>query len=174
MLDKISKCSKSNIFITGRKRSGKTSLIVNYIKKYKINNLSGFMVARKLQKDQPVSFHLVSPAEYLNLEKTLSLKGDNCFASRESPATYRWQVYPDIFNRLGVNLLKTGNKNSLVIMDELGRFERSSWEFQTQVFRTLLSERQVLGVLKAESNPFLDKIRIRTDVEIFKSGSVFN
>ncbi|MGM0414839.1 MAG: nucleoside-triphosphatase [Bacillota bacterium] len=174
MLDKISKSSKSNIFITGRKRSGKTSLIVNYIKKYKINNLSGFMVARKLQENQPVSFYLVSPAEYLDPEKALSLKRDNCFASREGPATYRWQIYPDVFNKLGVKLLKTGNKDSLVIMDELGRFESNSWEFQTQVFKTLLSERQVLGVLKAESNPFLDKIRIRTDVEIFKLGSEFN
>ncbi|MFN2364419.1 MAG: nucleoside-triphosphatase [Halarsenatibacteraceae bacterium] len=168
MLDQIRSSSKSNNFITGQKRSGKTTVIVNYLKKYKLDNLAGFMVARKLKANQPVAFHLVSPAEYLNSEKSLALNSDNCFAFRKTPATYRWQVKPEVFNNLGVKLLKTGDKNSLVIMDELGRFESNSWEFQTQVFKTLLSDRQVLGVLKNESNSFLDKIRVRSDLKIFQ------
>lgn len=167
MLDRIKGSSKSNIFITGQKRSGKTTIILNYLKKYKLENLAGFMVARKLKDNKPVSFHLISPADYINSERVPALNPDNCFALRARPADYRWQVKSEVFNNLGVRLLKAGDKNSLVIMDELGRFERNSWEFQTQVFKTLLSERQVLGVLKAESNPFLDKIRGRTDTDIF-------
>lgn len=166
LLDKISNSSKSNIFITGRKKSGKTTAIVNYIKNNKIRNLAGFMVARKLKNNKPVSFYLVSPEEYINSANNLSLKADYCFASRENPTTYNWQVKPEVFNKIGVELLKAGDRNSLVIIDELGRFEINSWEFQTQVFKTLLSERKVLGVLKAESNLFLDKIRMRTDLEI--------
>lgn len=167
MLDKINESSKSNIFITGQKRSGKTTTIVNYIKKYKIKNLAGFMVVRRLIENKPASFHLVSPDEYINSKNTSSLKQDNCFASRGKSTGYNWEIHPEVFNDLGVQLLKSGDKSSLVIMDELGRFESNSWEFQTQVFKTLLSEKQVLGVLKAESNSFLDKIRLRTDVEIF-------
>jgi nucleoside-triphosphatase len=53
-------------------------------------------------------------------------------------------------------------------MDELGRFELEADKFQKEVFSLLASEKNVIGVIKAEENPFLDKIRQRNDIEIYQ------
>jgi nucleoside-triphosphatase len=51
-------------------------------------------------------------------------------------------------------------------MDELGRFELGSPAFLAAVGEALDSSVPVVGVLKAESNPFLDSIRARPDTAV--------
>jgi len=51
-------------------------------------------------------------------------------------------------------------------MDELGRFELGSPAFLDVVREALASPIPVVGVLKAESNPFLDSIRARPDTAV--------
>ena len=55
-----------------------------------------------------------------------------------------------------------------MLLDELGRFELQALEFQREVFSLLASEKIVIGVIKAESNPFLDELRRRDDLEIYE------
>jgi nucleoside-triphosphatase THEP1 len=51
-------------------------------------------------------------------------------------------------------------------MDELGRFELEAPLFLAAVTQALDSPVPVVGVLKAESNLFLDGIRARPDVKV--------
>ncbi len=51
----------------------------------------------------------------------------------------------------------------VVVMDELGRWELESLEFLRAVREALDSSNPVAGVLKDESNPFLDEVRRRRD-----------
>jgi nucleoside-triphosphatase len=87
------------------------------------------------------------------------------FAYRENDAA-KFQVEADVFDNLGVELLK--QPGQIVLLDELGRFELQALEFQREVFSLLASEKIVIGVIKAESNPFLDELRRRDDLEIYE------
>lgn len=100
----------------------------------------------------------VKDFKYLNLNK------EHIFADRLD-AEESFCVYPEVFDNYGVKLLNSRNK--IILMDELGRFEKKSEEFKAKVFSLLDSDKLIIGVIKAESNPFLDKIRRRNDIKIF-------
>ncbi len=101
------------------------------------------------------------------------------FAYRENSAE-KFKIEAEVFDNLGVELLSQAGE--LVVIDELGRFELEAHKFKKEVFALLASEKIVIGVIKAESNPFLDKIRGRDDLNIYqlaesnqaKSAEIFN
>lgn len=136
-----------------------------------------FSAAQKVEADQAEvkrcqeTFELFKGApETLSLsigaDKSLKLlRHQKIFAYRENSAA-KFTVKAEVFNNLGVELLK--QPAELIIMDELGRFELEAEKFQKEVFSLLDSEKIVIGVIKAEANPFLDKIRQRDDLKIYK------
>lgn len=136
-----------------------------------------FSAAQKVGADQAEAkrcqetFELFKGApETLSLsigaDKSLKLlRHQKIFAYRENSAA-KFTVKAEVFNNLGVELLK--QPAELIIMDELGRFELEAEKFQKEVFSLLDSEKIVIGVIKAEANPFLDKIRQRDDLKIYK------
>ena len=56
----------------------------------------------------------------------------------------------------------------LIVIDEIGNMEIVSQRFQDAVIAALDSPRPVLGVIKYEPGPFVDRIKSRTDVEIIE------
>lgn len=93
------------------------------------------------------------------------LRYQKIFAYRENTAE-KFKVQVEVFDNLGIELLNQNGE--LIVMDELGRFELEAEKFKKEVFSLLASEKIVIGVIKAESNPFLDKIRQRDDLKIYK------
>lgn len=93
------------------------------------------------------------------------LRHPKIFAYRENTAE-KFTVRAEVFDNLGVELLR--QPAELIVMDELGRFELEAQKFQNEVFSLLASEKIVIGVIKAEENPFLDKIRQRNDLKIYQ------
>jgi nucleoside-triphosphatase len=93
------------------------------------------------------------------------LRYQKIFAYRENTAE-KFRVQVEVFDNLGIELLNQNGE--LIVMDELGRFELEAEKFQKEVFSLLASKKIVIGVIKAESNPFLDKIRQRDDLKIYK------
>ena len=115
----------------------------------------------ELFKGAPETLKLSAGADdSLNL-----LRYQKIFAYRENTAE-KFRVKAEVFDNLGVELLNQNGE--LIVMDELGRFELEAEKFQKEVFSLLASEKIVIGVIKAESNPFLDKIRQRDDIKIYK------
>ena len=92
------------------------------------------------------------------------LRYKKIFAFRENTAE-KFKVQADVFDNLGVELLR--QKAEIVVVDELGRFELEADKFQKEVFSLLDSEKIVIGVIKAESNPFLDEILGRDDLILY-------
>jgi nucleoside-triphosphatase THEP1 len=83
------------------------------------------------------------------------------------PAPGPPRVALEAFAGVGVPAIKRALDSSrVVVMDELGRFERGSPAFLAAVGEALASPVPVVGVLKAESNPFLDSIRARPDTAV--------
>lgn len=76
-------------------------------------------------------------------------------------------VNPGAFLEIGVpSIVAALDMADVVVMDELGRFECEVPEFTSCVFAALDAAKPVVGVLKDETNPFLDMVRARHDVRV--------
>lgn len=68
------------------------------------------------------------------------------------------EIYPQVFDTLGVSLLQQARGDGIVVMDELGFMEASSEAFTRQVLRVLEGEVPVVAVVKKRPGvAFLDK-----------------
>lgn len=72
---------------------------------------------------------------------------------------------PETFSDLGVRCLKNALNCScpVVVLDELGRFEKNNLDFIQCVENLLESHHFILAVLKDEPIPYIDKIKQRED-----------
>ncbi len=157
-----------NIFLTGDIGVGKTTAIKRFLDK---TNLSyGGFLTEKLKAE-------VILTDLISGKMEIVAKKDNS----------NWKVIKKGFDSPGKSAIERALAQSdIVVMDELGRFEIDCWEFQKAVFHALNIGSQtdlpdgsqevcgypkpklILGVLKNESNPFLDNIRSLKDIVILK------
>jgi nucleoside-triphosphatase len=157
----------NNILITGDKYTGKSTIVKRILDKLNLKP-GGFVVGRTGELDKWLSFYLADPLDYYyhwqGKSSATFKKKCQIFAQREDPSQ-NWEVYPEVFNKKGVQFLETGyNFRDIVIMDELGRFERKAYDFQDKVIEIMGSDKPVLAVIKDEHNDFLDRIRDRDDI----------
>lgn len=136
-----------------------------------------FSAADRVKEDQAEAKRCQETFELFNgAPETLSLSAgadgslkllrhQKIFAYRENTKD-KFLVKAEVFDNLGIELLR--QKAEVVVLDELGRFELEAEKFQKEVFTLLDSEKIVIGVIKAESNPFLDKIRELDDLIIYE------
>ncbi len=130
-----------NLFLTGNVGVGKSTAIRSFLQKANFS-YGGFET--KLEADRVIIRDLTS-------DKT------EVVARREGS---NWKVRREGFEGLGKSAIEHALlTKDIVVMDELGRFELGCKGFQKAVFLAISSDTNVLGVLKAESNPFLDRIR---------------
>ncbi len=151
--------NKKNIFITGRPGIGKTTMIKRLIKDLRLD-AGGFYTEEIREQGIRKGFRI------------RSISGEEgIFAHVNIEAPYRVSKYGidiQILNTIGVKAIDDAiEKNTVVIIDEIGRMEIFSPDFQKAVVRALDSKKPVLGVIQQRENPFLDSIRRRGDVELF-------
>jgi len=156
---------KKNIFLTGSVGVGKSTIIRKVVDQLSLK-VGGFSVDREGEKNNWNSFYLVKASAFNEGEQSRKSE-NNRFAIRKDGSS-KWIISIDVFDKMGVQLLSNIDDAEIVIMDELGRFELSAYQFQKKVEDVLNSGKAVLGVIKDESNLFLDKIRKRKDVQIFR------
>lgn len=164
----------NNIIITGAKYVGKSTIVKRTLDKLNLKP-GGFVVGRTGNLDQWLSFYLTDPLDYYYhwQGKSSSKYKKKCqiFAKREHPSQ-NWEVHPEVFDKKGVEFLETGRDfRDVVVMDELGRFELKADKFQTKVIEIMGSNKPVLAVIKDENNKFLDKIRGRKDISLYRVES---
>jgi nucleoside-triphosphatase len=153
----------TNLFLTGPPGTGKTSLLFSALKACLPLDASwpgwpgagGFVVKRVYRGGRRVALDLVDLAT--GQRATLV----------SFPAPDRPQVTLEAFTGIGAAAVRRALEEArVVVMDELGRFEQGAPAFLAAVHEALDSPIPVVGVLKAESNPFLDAIRARPDTLI--------
>ena len=73
----------------------------------------------------------------------------------------RMAAVPETFETLGVSAIRRAldGPEPIVLLDEVGRFERNSPAFLAAVKEALLSEKTVIAVLKKEPLPHLEQFR---------------
>lgn len=154
-----------HIFITGRIRSGKSTLLKTMVDPI-LHLTGGYFVQRLFIDGESRAFRLVdiTHESYLPDRQVQDLAD---FSDLIGVMGEKNQFYHDIFRTTGVASLQNAcRQKQLVLMDELGRIETKVPVFMQAVFDTLDCGIPVLGVIKKESNPFLDKVRARPDVHI--------
>lgn len=156
----------NKLLLTGRPRSGKTTALQNSLAGFEA--LGGFAVQRLTRNQETWAFRLLDLAEepYISHLETNQEYDDIAI---HMLSTGKWQGIPEVFNRKGCRALdRCLARRQLVIMDELGIFERDALAFQASVFRILDSSLPVLGVLKDKANPFLDGVRSHPGLTILQ------
>lgn len=143
---------KHNILITGRKGSGKSTL-VRYLLSGFGQEPAGF---RCIQTDVCPAGPLFSMAPYPEAQGLPISREEN---GRIVPV-------PETFEAFGVSLLQKAlaGAEPLVVMDEIGRFEKSCPQFLAQIDKVLDSRKTVIAVIKKEPLEHLARLCSRSDV----------
>jgi nucleoside-triphosphatase len=151
--------NKTNILITGKPRTGKTTLIKRLVENLSDTDAGGFYTLEITQNNIRTGFKIV----------TLDGK-EGILAKKGMPSPFRLGQYGiDIHHleEIGVKAIEQAIQDKdLVVIDEIAKMELFSSRFQEVVIKALDCPRQVLGVIQMSNHPFLNQTRNRTDVKI--------
>ena len=149
--------NKLHLFLTGERQVGKSTIIRRFLNRFPLTpqELGGFVSGIQILEDGGSSVHLITPGGSDSLDET------NCIMTRDLDAFEKRkfpEIYPQVFDSRGVELLQNTEGKRLILMDELGFAERNALQFRQTVLETLDGEIPVLGVLKKKPNEFLDQV----------------
>jgi len=149
-----------NILLTGIPRIGKTTIIHKIISNIK-RGCAGFYTEEMREGNQRVGFKLIT------------LDHKDCILSHENIKSRhrvgKYGVNLECIGCIGVaSMLEGIQKKKVIIIDEIGKMELFSKDFQEIVIKALDSESPVLGTILFRPHPFCDKIKKREDVEIIE------
>ena len=143
------------IVLTGEKNVGKSTIVRRVLESFK-GTVGGFLTKR-----EPISDHDVIPICLYDIHKQDNLHG--CVVGLCSSVRVI-EMYPERFNRIGVETLTFETLPDLVIMDELGMMEKDASLFLNRVKEIMAADLNVLCVVKRRENPFLDRIKEMADI----------
>lgn len=145
-----------NVFITGEKQIGKSTLIKKVIQEMNLKP-SGFVTLpyEINQKNKGHYLHsLVDSGEYEN-DIPISIKH-----RKEAVLPVPWTF--DVFGTYVLQKSRTDASTS-ILMDELGVLEESAEHFKAEVFACLNCHKRIVGIIKKAESHFLNHIRERED-----------
>jgi nucleoside-triphosphatase len=147
-----------NIFLTGHPGVGKTTIIKKLIEKLKIP-AGGFYTEEIRENNMRMGFAVAT------LSGFKGVLAHRNFKSRYKVGQYGVGVYT--LNRIGVKEIQMClMEKKLIVIDEVGKMELLSPQFQAVVEKALDADNPVLGTLTLARHPFVQKITSRDDVKI--------
>jgi nucleoside-triphosphatase len=151
--------SSPRILITGKPEVGKTTLIQKVLDKLQAP-YGGFYTEEIREGGVRVGFRL----------RTMEGKeGIMAHVNSKSPhRVSKYGVEVSAFEDIAVPALDRAVRMQLVVIDELGRMELFSRKFQDKVLEIFDHPIPILAVIQDSRNPFLDGIRGRDDVTIYR------
>ncbi|NLX63879.1 MAG: hypothetical protein GX022_03745 [Clostridiaceae bacterium] len=156
------------LFITGEKRTGKSSLIKQIIRRSNISAEGLFIQRINVKNQDQIAYRLMdySPSKDYCLEITCDkLSGyDNIFLIRAGNNIIYKNI--NVFNDFGVRVLSSAvrRKPELVLLDEIGSIEENAFLYRDALFNALNSDIKLLGVLQKKSNSMIEAVKYHNDV----------
>ena len=152
-----------NIIIKGRPGSGKSTLILK-IKKLienKEKKVGGIATPEIRKNGKRVGFKIIDI--YKNIEGILSH-----INQKNGPRVGKYRVNLEDLNLIGVNAIRNAiEKYDIIIIDEIGKMELFSEDFQIAVQKAFDSEKYILCTMGLKlTHPFINKIKNRDDIKI--------
>lgn len=150
---------KRHLFLTGAKQVGKSTLLRRLIQEKSLD-CAGFETRVFFIDGERRGFTLHGHVEMPPYE-------NDCIVCARIGEKLSVPV-PQTFNTNGVAILRRSldAPAPFLLMDELGKLERSADAFCAQVLATLDGEKRVLGVLQKCESPLIDAITARHDVTV--------
>lgn len=151
---------KKNILISGLPGIGKTTLIKKIILEIKDKHPVGFYTEEIRLEDQRKGFQLIG----LNGNRSI-------FAHLLIESTHRVGKYGvDIkaFDEFLDSIDFQNNKDSPIVIDEIGKMECLSGKFVKMIWEILDSDNMVIATISHTDGGIKGKIKQREDVELFK------
>ncbi len=142
-----------NLFLTGKKGVGKTTLLKKALGKLDVS-IGGYTTQRVFEG----YYRNYVAKSFCDDEEYQIIKVD----SRDDSKVW----FPDVFEKHLVPLLDKSLNMDLIVLDELGCSENGITEFTSKVFELLDSPKIVFGVLKEDNCEFIDNIKRRGDVTV--------
>ncbi|MEW9094943.1 MAG: nucleoside-triphosphatase [Clostridiaceae bacterium] len=151
-----------NIFLTGEKNVGKSTIIKKILQS--LSSSVGGYSTEFIMKNNLKYFYLTSLSHKSN--KSLMAIGD--------PSIKKIiKIYKYAFNVFGASLiLDSINTKDVIILDEIGFIENNCNEFKDSIIKALDSEKIIIGVLKDFNGDFINCIKNRKDVTLFNVNEV--
>jgi len=158
--DLKSNLNRPHLLITGRPRTGKTTLISELIQRWP-ERCGGFITEEIREGGERLGFRLRTLDGRMGILASIHLT---------SPyRVSRYGVDVDSLDKIGVEAIyRAIESKEIVVIDEIGKMELYSLKFQQAVLAALNSPKRVLGVIHLARLPFLDQIRSRPDVVLFE------
>lgn len=150
-----------NVFITGERGIGKSTLLKKIIKN--IDCTLGGFIQEKEFTDEKISYKIIS---LYNTEESYTI---GIYDKKKA------SLYTDmnIFNIVSKEILQRSlNSRDLIILDELGFMEENSEVFKNSVLKILDGDKPVLGVLKECDTNFIRRIKMRKDVQVIRIDEI--
>jgi nucleoside-triphosphatase len=149
-----------NILLTGHPGVGKTTIIRKIVDKLKLP-AGGFYTEEIRENDLRMGFAVAT------LSGFKGVLAHRNFKSRYKVGQYAVGVYT--LNRIGVKEIEMClMEKKLIVIDEIGKMELLSPQFQAVVEKALNADNPVLGTVTLARHPFAQKIKTRDDVRIIE------
>ncbi len=146
-----------HILITGKPRTGKTTLIQRVLEMHR-PDCGGFFTEELRRGGERVGF-VVKTTE--GEEALLAEKGGASGPHRLG----KYGIHVDNLEAVGVKAVERAlREKDFILIDEIGKMELFSSRFQDVVRKSLDSGKTVIGVIHQADWPFLNAIRKRPDV----------
>ncbi len=147
-----------NILLTGHPGVGKTTIIKKLIEKLKIP-AGGFYTEEIRENNMRMGFAVAT------LSGFKGVLAHRNFKSRYRVGQYGVGVYT--LNRIGVKEIQMClMEKKVIVIDEIGKMELLSPQFQSVVEKALDADNPVLGTITLARHPLVQKITARSDVKI--------
>jgi nucleoside-triphosphatase len=150
---------RPHILLTGKPKTGKTTLLKRIIQDLK--SCGGFYTEEIIGDGRRIGFKI----------KTLNGK-EGILAKKGLKSRYRLGKYGinlEDLEKFGVETIENAlNDKEIVVIDEIGKMELFSQKFKDIVLKALDSDKRVIGVIHGGALRFLNAIKSRKDVLVFK------
>lgn len=156
------KSQKINILITGKPGVGKTTVIKNFIEKFR-KSVGGFYTEEIRETGKRVGFRIKNIDGREGLLSHIDVKSNYNVG--------KYGVNINDIDEIGVKAISEAlgnNKLDFVIIDEIAKMELFSRNFRNIVLSALDSDKIVVGVIQDKNIDFLNRIRKRNDVKIIQ------
>jgi nucleoside-triphosphatase len=149
-----------NYLLTGHPGVGKTTIIKKLIEKLKLP-AGGFYTEEIREDNMRMGFAIVTLS---GLKGVLAHRN---FKSRYKVGSYGVGVYT--LDRIGVKEIQMCLvEKKVIVIDEIGKMELLSPQFQAVVQKALDADNLVLGTITLAHHPFAEKVKARDDVKIYE------
>jgi nucleoside-triphosphatase len=149
-----------NYLLTGHPGVGKTTVMKKLIEKFKLP-AGGFYTEEIRENNIRTGFAIVT------LSGFKGVLAHRNFKSRYKVGKYGVGVYT--LNKIGVTEIELCLvEKKVIVIDEIGKMELLSPQFQEVVWKALDADNPVLGTITLARHPFAQKVKARDDVKIYE------